>query len=97
MAKFGEPVLIGTGLDAKAKKGLVSNMVKLRETRQKTRDDECKDNSTLKQKTDDKIVEGVRGDKVKASNIIKITIIPKARAGGGKSWKGWTETKRSNQ
>ena len=95
--KFGEPVLMGTGLDEKARKELLSKMVKLRETRKKTRDGKCKDNSTLKQKTDDKIIEGVRGDKVKASNINKSTYILKARAGGGKSWKGWTETKRSNQ
>ena len=72
-------------------------MVKLRETRQKTRDGECKDSSTLKQKTDDKMIEGVRGDKVKASNMIKSTNILKARAGGGKRWKGRTGIKRSNQ
>ena len=40
---------------------ILSKMVKLRETRQKTRDGECKDSSTLKQKTDDKMIEGVRG------------------------------------
>ena len=94
MVKFGEPVLMGTGLDEKARKELLN---KMRETRQKTRDDECKDSSTLKQKTDDKMIEGVRGDKVKASNMIKSTIILKARAGGGKSWKGRTGIKRSNQ
>ena len=61
VVKFGEPVLMGTGLDEQARKELLNKMVKLRETRQKTGDDECKDSSTLKQKTDDKIAEGVRG------------------------------------
>ena len=45
-----ESVLMGTGLDEKARKELPNKMVKLRETRQKTRDDECKDSSNLKQK-----------------------------------------------
>ena len=56
VVKFGEPVLMATGLDEKAREELLSKMVKLRETRQKTRDDECKDSSTLKRKTDDKII-----------------------------------------
>ena len=43
--KYGEPVLMGTGLDEKARKELLRKMVNLRETRQKTRD-----SSTLKQK-----------------------------------------------
>ena len=51
--KFGEPVLMGIGLDEKARKELLSKMIKLRETEQKTKDDECKDSSTLKQKIDD--------------------------------------------
>ena len=61
MVKFGEPVLMGTGLNEKARKELLSKMVKLRETRQKNRDDDCKDSSTLKQKTENKIIEGVKG------------------------------------
>ena len=56
VVKFGEPVLMATGLDEKARKELLNKMVKLRETRQKTKDDECKDGSTLKKKTDDKII-----------------------------------------
>ena len=56
VVNFGEPVLMGTGLDEKARKELLSKMVKLRETRQKTKDDACKDGSTLKKKTDDKII-----------------------------------------
>ena len=88
---------MGTGLDEKAGKELLSKMVKLKETRQKTKDDECKDGSTLKQKTDDKMIKVKGEDKIKTSNMIKSTNILKARAGGGKSWKGRTGTKRSNQ
>ena len=95
--RFGEPVLMATGLDEKARGELLSKMVELRKAQPKTKEDECKDSSTLKQKTVNKIVEGVRGDKVETSNIIKSTNILKARAGGGKSWKGWMETKWSNQ
>ena len=97
VVKFGEPVLIATGLDEKARQELLSKTVELRKAQPTTRDYECKDSSTLKPKTVDKIVEGVRVDKVGTSNIIKSTNILKARAGGGKSWKGWMETKRSNQ
>ena len=50
MVKFGEPVLMGTGLDEKGRKELLSKMVKVKEMRQKTKDDECKDGSTLKKK-----------------------------------------------
>ena len=58
-------------------------MVALRKASLKTKEDECKDSSTLKQKTVNKIIESVRGVKVKTSNIIKSTNILKARAGGG--------------
>ena len=97
VVKFGEPVLMVTGLEEKARGELLSKMVELRKAALKTKEDECKDISTLKQKTVNKIIESVRGDKVKTSNIIKSTNILKARAGGGKSCKGWMETKRSNQ
>ena len=40
VVKFGELVLMGTRLDEKARKELLSKMVKLREMRQKTKDDE---------------------------------------------------------
>ena len=96
VVKFGEPVLMGTGLEEKARGELLSKMVELRKASLKTKEDECKDSSTLKQKTVNKIIESVRGDKVETSNVIKSTNILKARAGGGKSWKGWMETKRSN-
>ena len=62
-----------------------------------TEEDECKDSSTLKQKTVNKIVEGVRGDKVETSNKIKVLISLRLEQGGGKSWKGWMETRKSNR
>ena len=36
VVKFGQPVLMGFGLNKKARKQLLNKMVKLRETRQKT-------------------------------------------------------------
>ena len=87
VVKFGELVLMGTGLDEKARKELLSKTVKLRETRQKTKDDECMDGTTLKKKTDDKIIKVKGEDKIKTSNMIKSIKILKARAGGGKSLK----------
>ena len=62
VVKFGEPVLMGTGLDEKARGELLSKMVELRKASLKTKEDECKDSSTLKQKTVNKIIESVRGD-----------------------------------
>ena len=89
VVKFGEPLLMGTGLDEKARKELLNKLIELRKSRSKTRDKKCEDSSTLKQKTVDKIVDDIKGDKVGTSNKIKNTNILKARAGGGKSWKGW--------
>ena len=85
VVKFGEPVLMGTGLEEKARGELLSQMVALRKASRKTKEDECKDSSTLKQKTDNKIIESVKGDKVE---IIKSTNIPKARAGGRQELEG---------
>ena len=90
VVKFEKPVLMGTGLDEKARKELLSKMTKLRETEQKTKDDECKDSSTLKQKTDDEMIKVEREDKLKTSNMIKDINILKVREAGGKSRKGWT-------
>ena len=56
-------------------------MVKLKETRRKTKDDECKKGSTLKTRNDDKINKIEGEDKIKTSNMIKSTNILKARAG----------------
>ena len=88
VVKFGEPVLMGTGLEEKARGELLSKMVELRKASRKTKEDKCKDSSTLKQKTDDKIIESVRGDKVGTSKIIKSTNILKARAGGRQELEG---------
>ena len=82
VGKFGEPLLMGTGLDEKARKELLSKLVELRKAHPTTRDNEYKGSSTLKQKTVDKIVEGVKGDKVGTSNMIESNNILKARAGG---------------
>ena len=60
VVKFVKLVLMGTGLDEKARRELLSKMVELRKAPLKTKEDECKDSSTLKQKTVNKIVEGVR-------------------------------------
>ena len=72
-------------------------MIKLREPEQKTKDDECEDSSTLKQKIADKMIKIKGEDKLKTSNMNKDNNIIKAREGGGKSRKGQTGTKRSNQ
>ena len=60
VVKFGEPVLMGTGLEEKARVELLNKMVELRKSR-KTREDKCKDSSTPKQKTDNKIIKYTRG------------------------------------
>ena len=65
MVKFGEPVLMGTDLEEKAR-GVCK--------------DECKDSSTLKPKTVNKIIESARGDKAETSIILKSTNILKAGA-----------------
>ena len=91
VVKFGGPVLMGSGLEEKARKELLSKMIKLRETEQETKDDACKDSSTLNKETDDKMIKVERDDKNKTSNMIKDINIPKAREGGGKSWKGRTD------
>ena len=88
VVKFGEPVLMGTGLEEKARGELLSKMVELRKASRKTKEDECKDSSTLKQKTVNKIIDSVRGDKVETSNIIKSTNILKARPGGRQELEG---------
>ena len=97
VVKFGDPVLMGTGLDEKARKELLGRMIKQREPEQKTKADTCKYSSTLNKKTDDKIIMVERDDKSKTSNMIKVINILKARDGGGKRWKGQTWIKKSNQ
>ena len=95
--KFGEPVLMGTGLEEKARGELLSKMVELRKASLKTKEDECKDSSTLNQKTVNKIIESIRGIKTKLVIYFKVLISLRLEQGGGKNWKGWMETKRSNQ
>ena len=51
VVKFGEPVLMGTGLDEKARKEPLERMIILREPEQKTKNDACKDSSALNKKT----------------------------------------------
>ena len=88
VVRFGDPVLMGTGLEEKARRELLSKMVELRKASRKTKEDKCKDSSTLKQKTDNKIIEHVRADKLGTSKIIKSTNILKARAGGRQELEG---------
>ena len=88
VVKFGEPLLMGTGLDEKARKELLNKLIGLRNSRSKTREEKCEDSSTLKQKTVDKIVDDIKGDKVGTSNMIKSTNIFKARAGGRQELEG---------
>ena len=50
VVKFGEHVLIGIGLDEKARKELLEKVISLREPKRKTRADACKDSSTVNKK-----------------------------------------------
>ena len=88
VVRFGEPLLIGTGLDEKARKELLSKLVELRNSRSKTREENCEDSSTRRQKTVDKMVDDIKRDKVGTSNMIKSTNILKARAGGRQELEG---------
>ena len=56
---------MGTGLHEKARGELLSKMFELRKVPLKTKEDECKDSPTLKQNTVNKIIEGVRGIKLR--------------------------------
>ena len=49
--------------------------------RRKTKDDECKDGSSLKKNTDDKIIKIEGEDKIKTSNMIKSTNILRLEQG----------------
>ena len=69
--KYGEPVVIGTGLDEKARKELLEKIISLREPKQKTEANPCKDSSTLNEKTDDNGNKIGMDDKNKTSNMIK--------------------------
>ena len=95
--KFGEPVLIGTGLDEKGRKRLLEKMISLRKQKQDTEANPSKDSSTLNKKTDDKRISVELDDRNKTTKLIKDTNILKAREGGGKSRKRGTWTKKSSQ
>ena len=82
---FGEPVLMATGLDEKARGELLEKMICLREQKQSTEDKSCKDSSTPNQKTENKEIMIKIDDKSKTDFIIKDINIFKARQGGGKS------------
>ena len=79
VVKFGEPVLIGTGLHEKRRKGLLEKMNGLRKQMQDTAANPCNDSSTLNKKTDDKRKSVAVDDKNKTSNMIKNTNILEAR------------------
>ena len=53
VVKFGEPVLIDTGLDESVRKELLEKMIGIMKPKQDTRANSCKDSSTLNKKTDD--------------------------------------------
>ena len=79
VVKFGDSVLIGTGLDEKVRKELLEKMIGLRKQKQDTGANPFKDSSTLNKKTDDKKISVEVDDKNKTSNIIEDTYILKAR------------------
>ena len=85
VVKFWEPILLGTGLDEKARKELLEKMISLREPKQKTLANPCKESSTLNKKTDDNGIRIEMDDKSKTNNKIKNINILKAREGGCKS------------
>ena len=80
--KFGEPFLIGTGLDEKARKELLEKMISLREPKQKTEANLYKDSSTLNEKIDNNGIRVGMDDKNKTSNVIQKINILKAREEG---------------
>ena len=94
---FGEPVLIGTVLDEKARGELLEKMVRLREQKQSAEDKSYKDSSTPIEKTEKKGTRIKIDDKSKTDNIIKNTKILQAREGGGKSRIKGIWTKKWNQ
>ena len=95
--KFGEPALIGTGLDEKGRLGLLEKIIGLRKQKQDTGANPCEDSSTLNKKTDDKRINVEVDDENKTSNMVKNTNISKARVGGGKSRKRGTWAKKLSQ
>ena len=82
---------MGTGLDEKARKELLEKMISLREPRQETEANCCKDSSSLNEKANDKTTRIERDDKNKTSKIFKILIslrLEKGEARVGKARSG---------
>ena len=50
VVKFGEPVLIGTGLDEKGREGLLEKMIGIKKQKQNAGANPCEDSSTLNKK-----------------------------------------------
>ena len=70
VVKFGEPVMMGTGLDEKAREELSSKIIKLSGEKRKAKDDARKDSSTPNKKTDDKMIK-IEGDyRIETINMI---------------------------
>ena len=65
VVEFGEPILIGTGLDKEARGELLSTMILIQETRPNTKPGSCKNSSTLKKKKEKKNVKTKSDDKYK--------------------------------
>ena len=69
--RFGEPAMIGTRLDEKARKELLEKMISPREPKQEAEANPCKDSSALNEKkTDDNGIRIGMVDKNKTSNMI---------------------------
>ena len=81
--RFGEPVLMVTGLDKQARGELLEKMVRLREQMQSADDKSCKDRSTPNEKTENKEIKIKFDDKSKTYIITKDINFLKAREVGG--------------
>ena len=81
VVEFGEPVLMATGLDEKAREDLLSKMYHMHETRANNEPKYCKGSFTLKKKSENKKVKNKIEDKDKPIIIAKDNRIPKTRGG----------------
>ena len=78
VVKFGEPILMRTGLDKVAREELPRKMIHIQETRPKTEPKSCKDSSTLKMKSENKKLKTKLSNKDKPIIISKNITIPNA-------------------
>ena len=81
VVEFGEPIMMGTGLDKAAREYLLNKVVHIRETRPNAEPKPCKDSSTLKKKKERKEVKAKSRDKDKSIFITEDIFIPKTREG----------------